>query len=150
MQNVRRIGAFVAATLAALTLTSVAAAPASAATRPQGPQPVNQLLGSVRNNQTSWVNVWWKTDRTICDAKLVVWGNSRVDVDYPGNTARYTAFSHGSTLTRRGTDYTAVKVTPHYNGSSWVLLAATMTYNYCGRHARTESKTTGFLLTVRS
>jgi hypothetical protein len=149
MHRIRRIGTVVAATVVALTLTSVAAAPASAASRPKGPQPVSALVSTVRSNQTSWVSVWWKTDRRVCDAKVVVWGNSRVDIGYPGNRP-YTSFSNGDTLSRRETDYTSFRVTPHVNGSAWVILAATITFNNCDRHARTQSRSTGFLLPVRT
>jgi hypothetical protein len=149
MNKVRRLGALVTAMLAVLTVTSLVASPASAARRVKGPEPVNQLI-AVQDGQSSWVRVWWKTDSTICDAKLIIWGNSRVDVGYPFTTRNYTSFSNGDMLTRRETDFTAFRVTPHIGRSSWILLAGTMTYNSCGWHARTQSKSTGFLLTVRA
>jgi hypothetical protein len=132
--------------------SATATAPAkSAAAEPKvkGPEPINQLI-AVRDGQTSLVKVWWKTDRTICDAKLIIWGNSRVTVAYPPMFRNFTSFSDGPTLTRRESDFTSFRVTPHVGGSAWVILAGTMTYDYCGRHARTQSKSTGFLLTVQA
>jgi uncharacterized membrane protein len=149
MKTSRRIRAVLATAVAALAMTSVATAtPAAAARRVKGPEPVNALLQTVNNNQATWVSVWWKTDRTICDAKVRVWGNANVVIGYPSNTATYTSFAHGSTLLRRETDFTSFKVTPHYNRSTWALLAATISYNNCGRHTRTRTKTTGLLLPV--
>jgi hypothetical protein len=149
MKTSRRIGAVLVTALAALAMTSVATAtPAAAVKRVEGPEPVNALLRTVNNNQATWVSVRWKTDRTICDAKVRVWGNSNVVIDYPSNTATYTSFAHGSTLLRRETDLTSFRVTPHYNRSTWALLAATISYNNCGWHPRTRTKTTGVLLPI--
>jgi hypothetical protein len=148
MNKVRRLGALAAALLTVLTVTSLSAAPASAAERVTGPEAINQLI-AVQDGQTSWVKIWWKTDRTICDAKLIIWGSSSVDIDYPANTRNFTSFNHGPTLSQRETDFTSFRVRPHVGRSAWIILAGTMTYNYCGWHARTQSKSTGFLLTVR-
>jgi hypothetical protein len=148
MKTSRRIRAVLATALAALAMTSIAATPAAAAGRVKGPEPVNALLQTVNTNQATWVSVEWKTDRTICDAEVRVWGNPNVVIGYPSNTATYTSFAHGSTLLRRDTDFTSFKVTPHFRRSTWALLAATITYNYCGRHSRTRTKNTGFLLPV--
>jgi hypothetical protein len=156
MNKVRRLTALAAALLAVMTVTSLAAAPASAsaaapapaAQKVKGPEAINQLI-AVQDGQTTWVKVWWKTDRTICGAKLIVWGNPQVDVGYPANRD-FVSFSHGFTLDRRRTDFTTFRVTPHVGKSAWVIMAGTMTYNYCGWHARAQSKSTGFLLTVRA
>lgn len=148
MNKVRRLSALAAALLAVITVTSLAAAPASAAQKVKGPEPINQLI-AVQDGKTTWVNVWWKTDRTICDAKLIVWGNPRVDVGYPGNRG-FTSFRNGAVLDRRETDFTSFRVTPHVGNSAWVIMGGTLTYNYCGWHAQTQSKSTGFLLTVRA
>jgi hypothetical protein len=143
----RRIGAFVAATVAAVGMVAVAqAVPASAA--PKGPEPVNSLLSTVRADTPTWVNVWWKTDRRACNVKVVAWNSSRVNVDYPSGRA-YTSFSHGATLDRRETDFTAFRVTATYSQGNWALIAAQVYYNDCGRHARTKVKSVGFLLPVR-
>ena len=149
MKTSRRIRAVLATAVAALAMTSVATAtPAAAARRVEGPEPVNALLQTVDNNRATWISVWWKTDRTICDAQVRVWGNPNVVVDYPSSTATYTSFAHGSTLLRRETDFTSFKVTSHYSGSTWALLAATISYNNCGWHTRTRTKTAGLLLPV--
>jgi hypothetical protein len=123
--------------------------PAKAAPAVKGPEPINQLI-AVQDGKTTWVKVWWKTDRTICNAKLIVWGNSQVEIGYPLNTRNYAPFNDGPTLVRRDTDFTSFRVTPHVGSSAWVILAGTLTYDYCGRHDRTQSKSTGFLLTVRA
>ncbi len=115
----------------------------------KGPKPINQLI-AVPDGKTTSVKVWWKTDRTICHAKLIVWGNPRVQIGYPLVTRNFASFNHGPTLVRRDTDFTSFRVTPHVGGSAWVILAGTLTYDYCGRHDRTQSKSTGLLLTVRA
>ncbi|HEY7271786.1 MAG TPA: hypothetical protein VH502_03555 [Actinoplanes sp.] len=150
MKITRRIGAFLAATVAAPGLASVVApAPASAA-RPHGPHPVNQWLQPVPAGTPTWVKVWWRTDRRVCDARLVVWGGSTVAVTYPSDRS-YTSFSNGSTLSRRETDYTSFRVTaagPTLPLLGSALLRARLLYNDCGRFARTRWTDTGFLLPV--
>jgi hypothetical protein len=149
MKITRRIGAFLAATVAALSLASVVApSPASAA--PRGPHPVNQWLRPVPAGVPTWVAVWWRTDLRICDARLVVWGGSRVAIGYP-NGQTYASFSNGSTLSRRETDYTSFRVTavgPTLPLLGSALLRARLFYNDCGRFARTRATDTGFLLPV--
>ena len=150
MKITRRIGAFLATAVAALGLASVVATtPASAAT-PRGPQPVNQWLRPVPAGTPTWVSVWWRTDRRICDARLVVWGGPRVQITYP-NDRTYTSFWNGSTLSRRETDYTSFRVTaagPTLPLLGSALLRARLIYNDCGRFARTRVTDTGFLLPV--
>jgi hypothetical protein len=147
----RRIGAFLAAIMAAVTIASLTVAPASAATPEQkGPRPVSALLPTVDDGEMSWVSVQWRTDQTICDAKLTVVGNRKVRIDYPRDTRFYASFPHGGTLHRRSTDFTPFRVTPRFGGAAWVVLAGVLTYNFCGRHARTRTMTTGFLLPVRA
>jgi hypothetical protein len=149
MKITRRISAFLIVTTAALGLAAeVAPSPASAA--PSGPQPVNQWVRPVRAGVPSWVKVWWRTDRRICNARLVVWGDSAAAIAYPGDRS-YTSFSNGSTLSRRETDYTSFRVTATGRtlpllGSA--LLRARLVYNDCGRFARTRAVDTGFLLPV--
>jgi hypothetical protein len=145
----RRVGAFLAATVAALGLVLVVA-PSAASAAPSGPHPVNQWLRPVPAGVPSWVNVWWRTDRRICNARLVVWGGSSVAIAYPGGRS-YTSFSTGSTLSRRETDYTSFQVTA--TGATLpllgsALLRARLFYNDCGRFARTRATDTGFLLPV--
>ena len=150
MKIARRIGAFVAATVAALGLASVVAPTSASAARPHGPHPLNQWLSSVPAGTPTWVNVWWRTDRRICDARLVVWGGSAVAIAYPGGRS-YTSFSNGSTLSRRETDHTSFRVTaagPTLPLLGSALLRARLFYNDCGRFARTQVTDTGFLLPV--
>jgi hypothetical protein len=149
MEITRRISTFLIATTAVLGLAAVVApSPASAA--PRGPQPVNQWLRPVQAGVPTWVNVWWRTDRRICDARLVVWGGSAAAIAYPDNRT-YTSFSNGSTLSRRETDYASFRVTA--TGRTLPLLGAALLrarllYNDCGRFARTRAIDTGFLLPV--
>jgi hypothetical protein len=149
MKITRRIVAFLAATVAAPGLASmVAPSPASAA--PRGPQPADQWLRPVPAGVPTWVSVWWRTDRRICDARLMVWGGSAVAIAYPSDR-NYTSFSNGSTLSRRETDYASFRVTA--TGATLpllgsALLPARLVYNDCGRFARTRAVDTGFLLPV--
>jgi hypothetical protein len=152
MKKARRIGAFLAATVAACTLSSLAAAPADAASaarhRARGPQPIDQLLDSAHLNQGTWESVQWRTDQRVCHFKLTIWGGSQADIRYPDNTQYYSSFANGSTLSRGETDFTAFRVTPHYQGIIPLILVARYTYDDCGWHARTISKTTGFVVPV--
>ena len=159
MKNIRRIGAILGTALATVTTASVATAtPASAAPADGpwtvtaapagGPWVVTERLPTVANQETAWVSVWWKTDRRICDAKVRVRGGTDVDIDYPANTGSYTSFSHGPTLRKRESDYTSFQVTPHFRKPTVTWLNATITYNNCGWHARTQARSTGFLLRV--
>jgi hypothetical protein len=152
MRNARRIGAFLAATVVALTLVSVVAAPVSAGPTPTGPQPFSTMLGAARINQPTWLRVYWQTDVTICDAKLIVASKRRIEIGYPGSTVNYASFYRDDTLTRGETDYTSFLVTAHSRAPGWVVLEATMTYTKCGTYGggRSQSLTTAFLLPVHS
>ena len=150
MKITRRIGALFATTVATLGIASVVAPTPASAARPHGPQPVNQWLRPIPAGVPTWVNVWWRTDRRICDARLTVWGGPQVAVTYPGGRS-FTSFSNGSTLSRRETDYTSFRVTaagPTLPLLGSVLLRARLTYNDCSRFARTRATDTGFLLPV--
>jgi hypothetical protein len=145
----RRIAVLGATVAAAFSVASVAApAPASAADQARGPQPVTSLLPAVDPHDGAWVSVKWRTDRKVCDVKLQVWGNRKVEIDYPSDRD-YTSFSRGDTLRPGRTDYTSFRVTAHYNRPAWALLTATISYDFCGRHAPDMSSTTGFMLPVR-
>jgi hypothetical protein len=152
MNKGRRIGAIVATTAAAIGMTmTMTTAPASAATKVKGPQPVNQLLSSVDSGKPEWQNVFFKTDKKVCDFKLMVWGNSRVDIGYPGELPKpYTSLYGDSKLRKNEVDYAAFKVTADYDKDRWVILTATITYNYCGKKAPTLAKNTGFLMRVNA
>lgn len=134
MNKSRRIGALVAATVAAVGMASLVA-PTAAEAVPQGPQPVSNFVQRVRAHTDTWVSIRWQTDRRICDA--MVWVNGRrVDVQYPrGN--RFTSFSRGDTLFSRRTDVTAFRVNADFDRSGVALLRATIAYDNCGRRDRT-------------
>ena len=145
MNKGRRIGAVVAATVAAVGMSSVGTmGPAVAAEK--GPRPVSNWLRAVRAYTPTWVNVYWRTDRPVCDAEVRV-GGARVRVDYPGG-GRYTSFSRGDNLWPRRTDYTAVRVTPHFNRSGIAVLRATITYDDCRPHGFTRRSSTVLTLPV--
>jgi hypothetical protein len=145
MNKGRRIGAVVAATVAAVGMSSVGTvAPAVAADG--GPRPVSNWLRAVRANTPTWVNVYWRTDRPVCDAE-VRFSGIRVRVDYPG-WRNYTSFSRGDSLWPRRVDYTAVRVTPYFNRSGIAVLRATITYDNCGPHALTRWSSTVLTLPV--
>ncbi len=145
MNKGRRIGAVVAATVAAVGMSSVGTvAPAVAAEG--GPRPVSNWLRAVRANTPTWVNVYWRTDRPVCDAE-VRFSGMRVRVDYPG-WRNYTSFSRGDSLRPRRVDYTAIRVTPYFNRSGIAVLRATITYDTCGPHAFTRWSSTVLTLPV--
>jgi hypothetical protein len=148
MNKGRRIGAIVAATVAAIGMTmTVTTAPATAAKKVKGPQPVSQLLQRVDDNEESWVRVWFKTDKRACNFKLMVWDNNRVEVTNPG-FAPFTSLNQNSTLNRGEVDYASFKVdVEDYNRDTWQLMYATMTWKWCGTN-RVQSKSTGFLLPI--
>jgi hypothetical protein len=155
MNKGRRIGALVAATVAAIGMTmTVTTAPASAAKKVRGPQPVSQLLSTVNDKSATWVDVLFKTDVKVCKFKLVVWGNSKVSISYPevNNMLRpYTSLSKNAQLNKNELDYASFKVTTgDFTRTQWSILPATMYYTNCGKKAKLQSKSTGFLLPVRN
>lgn len=138
-----------AATLAGITLASVATPTAAgAAPRVTGPRPVTQLLPTVDPNDPTWVGVRWATDRHICDVKVTVWGNRNVRVDYVGRDG-HASFRRSDTLRPGRTDVTAFRVTARFDRAVWAILAATITYDHCGRNSPTLTKNIGLLLPVR-
>lgn len=138
MKKSRRIGAIVATAAAAAGMATVTtAAPAAAADR--GPQPVSNWLTAVRANTDSWVNIYWRSSRTVCDTQVRVTGGRWVDIGYPGNR-RFTSFPGGDTLRGGRSDYTSIQVDPDFDRSGIAQLRATIEYTNCGWHARTESK----------
>ncbi|MCY1144604.1 hypothetical protein OWR29_41960 [Actinoplanes sp. Pm04-4] len=162
MSTGRRIG-FAAAVLAASMsiATVVTATPAlavhqaagsdtsDARKRVKGPRPVTRTLQAVEANEPQWVRVRWKTDRRICDARVVVWADDDVEITYPGDR-EFTSFSRGDSLGRGGTDFTAIRVEANYDRDSWALLEATISYTDCSRDSRTWSSDTTLMLPVRS
>ena len=148
MRKVRRVAAVAAAAMAFVGLSSMVAAPATAAKPVKGPQIVNQLLRPVDSGEAEWVNVWLRTDRRVCDVKLWVRDNNRVDVSHPGGRP-YTSLSRNDRLNRGERDYASFRVEADVDRSQWVLIGATLTYDYCGPFARTQFKHTGVVLPVR-
>lgn len=155
MRSHRRI---VATAVAAAMGLVFAATPAlavgsgtTAAEAPQlkGPRPVTQLLPAVDAGAPEWVRVRWRTDRRVCDVRVVIWGNDDVAIDYPQGRD-FTSFSRGDVLGRGKTDYTAFRVRADYDRDAFALLAATISYTDCTRDTRTFSSDTGLMLPVRS
>ncbi|WP_157441586.1 hypothetical protein [Actinoplanes awajinensis] len=144
----RRIGTiFALATAAAGMATTVAATPATAApAAPRGPQPTSMWLKPVQAGAASWVDIAWRTDRNICDAQVQVRGE-RVRVDYAGNR-RSAMFLRGAALSTRRGDVTRIRVTPDRNLVGVTKLWATISYDDCGRRARTQTRTTVLSLPV--
>jgi hypothetical protein len=148
MNKGRRIGALVAAAVAAIGMTmTVATAPATAAKKVKGPQPVSQLLQRVDDNEESWVRVWFKTDKKACNFRLTVWDTSKVDVSYPGGWP-FTSLNQNATLNKNEVDFASFKVdVDDYTRDTWQLLYAQMTWKWCGTN-KWQTKSTGFLLPI--
>jgi len=164
MNKTRRIGAMVAATVAATgiaaTMTTAPAAAAWPHDDNDGPRPISQYLGSVDENDTERVAVWFGTDETVCDFRLQVRGTRSVDVW--NNDGRFSSLSRDDTLRRRERDYATFTVRPdEVRRSSLALLPATIWYRDCDRFGdhdhngrdrdrnRWESKSFGLLLRVQ-
>ena len=148
MNKGRRIGALVAATVAAIGMTmTVGTAPAAAAAKkPKGPQPVSQLLHRVDDNENTWVRVWFRTDKKACDFKLRVWDANRVEIYHPMGT--FTSLNDNATLTKGETDFASFRVdVADYKRDTWQLLYATMSWKRCGT-GKLQTKSTGFLLPI--
>ena len=141
----KALGAVLAAALSLVSVTT--ASPASAAPRETGPRPVTQLLPTVQPNRPQGITVRWKTDRRVCDVKIRVWGNRNVRVSYPGRRD-FVTFAEGDDLRPGRTDTTVFRVTAGFDRPVWAILAATITYDHCGRNAPTLTKNTGLLLPV--
>jgi hypothetical protein len=129
--------------------TTSSSAAADARKKVKGPRPVTRTLQAVDANEPEWVRVRWKTDRRICDARVVVWADDDVEITYPGDR-EFTSFSRGDSLGRGGTDFTAIRVEANYDRDSWALLEATISYTDCSRGSRTWSSDTTLMLPVRS
>ncbi|MBB4739294.1 hypothetical protein BJY16_002753 [Actinoplanes octamycinicus] len=142
----RRIAAMVALATATTGLAGAATAGPAAAAPSRGPQPITTWLRPVPANVPSWIDIAWRTDRTICDAQVRVRGE-RVRVEYFGNR-RGAVFSRGSTLTPRRTDVTRVRVTPFTAFGGVAKLWATISYDECGWRSRTQTRTTVLSLPV--
>ncbi|MEV6345145.1 hypothetical protein [Actinoplanes sp. NPDC051851] len=145
MHRSRRIAAMFALATAAMGVAATTATPAVAA--PNGPQPVSDWLPAIRAEAGSWVNIFWRTDRPICDAEVWVRGDRGVRIEYPG-ARRSAEFSRGDSLSPRRTDFTRVRVTTGYPRGGVASLQATISYDYCGPLARTQTRTAELSLPV--
>ncbi|MEV6488205.1 hypothetical protein AB0M20_06115 [Actinoplanes sp. NPDC051633] len=135
MNKTRRIGAMVAATLAATGIAAtVASAPAAARPQPHndGPRAISQFLGSVEEGELRRVAVWFGTDERVCDFKLQVRDTRSVDVWH--NDGRTSSLSRDDTLQRRERDYATFRVrADEVRRSSLAILPATIWYRDCDR-----------------
>jgi hypothetical protein len=146
MNKSRRIGAIVAMATTAVGMASMtASAPASAAPA-RGPEPVSGWLRPVPAHTTSSIDIYWRTDRTICDVQVRVAG-AWVDVEYPGHR-RFASFDRGTMLRAGRTDYTTVRVSPDVDRSAAARLRAVITYDNCTFHSRPQAKSLTLTLPV--
>lgn len=147
MNKGRRIGALVAATVAAIGMSmTLSTAPAAAAKKPEGPLPVSQLLHRVDDNDSAWVRVWFRTDKRACDFKLRVEDTSRVDIYHPMGS--FTSLQNNASLSKDEIDYAAFRVdVGNYKKDTWQLLPATISWKWCGT-AKVRTKNTAFLLPI--
>jgi hypothetical protein len=136
MSTIKRMVAAVALAGAAGSVATLAAA-GPAAAMPRGPQVVSNRLTAVKANTTSWVNIYWRTDRPVCNAQVAVDGGRQVRVSYPG-LRHTTTFTTGTSLRPGRTAATPIRVSPVSRTSSVVVLRASMSYTDCDRHARTQ------------
>ncbi|MET3428150.1 hypothetical protein BJ973_007362 [Actinoplanes tereljensis] len=118
-----------------VAITLATAGSASAAGR--GPQPVSNRLTTVKANTPSWVNIFWRTDRPVCDVQVSVDGGREVAVAYPG-MRRTTTFTSGDSLRPGRTAVTPIRVTPMRRDSGVSVLRATVSYTNCDRKSRTQ------------
>jgi hypothetical protein len=145
MNKNRRIGALVALTTAAVSMgTATLAAPAAAA--PRGPVPVSNWLRAVKAHENTWVNIYWRTNTRICDAEVKLYARD-VEVDYRG-FRRSATFSRGDSLRPGRTDFTPVRVEADFDRAGVARLRAVISYDNCGRNARTQINTFSLSLPV--
>jgi hypothetical protein len=129
-------------------MTSVMATPASASPAPRGPQVISPWLQRVDAGEAEWVNVWFRgMDRRVCDFKMFVRDTRQVDVSYPRHR-HFATLSNDSTLTRGERDRASFRVEANFRRDANAILSATVSYNDCGRHSRTQFKRFGLLLPI--
>ncbi|GAA2649795.1 hypothetical protein [Paractinoplanes durhamensis] len=135
---VRMIAAVALAGAAGSALALATAGAASAApSMPGAPQPVSSRLTAVKANTPSWVNIFWRTGRPVCDVKVSVDGGREVAIAYAG-MRRSTTFTTGDSLRPGRTGVTPIRVTAIRRDSGVALLRTTMSYTDCGKRARTQ------------
>ncbi|GAA2517470.1 hypothetical protein [Winogradskya humida] len=138
MSKTRRVAAMMTAALAAVGLaTTVAVTPAAAAVK--GPHLITNWTRPVAPDEGTWVDLYWKTGKPVCDAEVTIDGKN-VSITYPSNTETYTSFSKSANLKAGKVDRTAFYVIAYYDATTVVKLKATIVYNTCGDDAVEKTK----------
>ncbi|WP_305789190.1 hypothetical protein [Symbioplanes lichenis] len=133
---------------AAAAIATVATATPAAAAAKVGPHPFLDYVKPVKAHVATWVDVWWDTQKPVCDAKVWLSGR-KVTVDYPANTATYSSFATANTLGAKDKPQrTAFRVTADYGKTTEVPLTAEISYNTCGDNPVEKSKRFEVALTV--
>jgi hypothetical protein len=136
------------ATVVAAGIAVVATAAPAAAAAKVGPHPFLDYVKPVKAHVATWVDVWWDTEKPVCDAKVWLSGR-KIEVDYPGNTATYSSFATASTLGPEDKPQrTSFRVTADYAATTEVPLTAKISYNTCGDEPVEKSKKFKVALTV--
>ncbi len=146
MNKSRRIGAIVAVATTAVGVASLVASAPAVAAGARGPQPVSGWLRPVRAHTANWVDIYWRTDKTVCDVQVRVVGQS-VDVSYVGHR-QFASFNRGTMLRSGQTDYTSVQISPDFDQSGTAQLRAIVSYDSCRFHARTQTSSYSLTLPV--
>jgi hypothetical protein len=113
------------------------AAPAQASIN--GPEPVTTWLSPVRPNQATWVHIVWMAGKKICDVKVTAAADN-VTIGYPANTGTYTSFGQSDSLPSRKVDFTAIRVDADHTAPSYVPISTLVSYNSCGKYAKTKQE----------
>jgi hypothetical protein len=140
MNKSRRIGAFVAASAAAMGMSALGmSAPAFAGGHDQGSghgaRPVSSWLRAVHANSSSWVAINWRSSSRVCDVQVRITGGRNVAVGYSGNRG-YGSLSRGSRLGSGQSDYSAIRITPDYDRGGIAVVRATIKYIDCDAFGR--------------
>lgn len=139
--------ATVAVVTAAGLATVAAGAPAAAAGK-QGPHPFFDYVKPVTANTATWIDVFWDTQKPVCDAKVTLSG-AKVEVVYPENTKTYSSFATADTLGAKDKPQrTSFSVTADYDTTVQVPLTAVIAYNSCGDKPVEKLKKFKVVLTV--
>ncbi len=127
--------------------TAAAGAPAAAAAK-VGPHPFVDYVKPVTANTATWIDVYWDTEKPVCDAKVTLAGR-KVGVVYPENTQTYSSFATADTLGPADKPQrTSFSVTADYKTTVQVPLTATIAYNSCGDEPVEKLKKFKVTLTV--
>jgi hypothetical protein len=113
--------------------------PAAAQASINGPEPVTTWLSPVKPHQATWLHIFWTAGKKICDVKVTA-AADKVTIGYPANTGDYTSFGQSDSLPSRKVDFTAIRVNADYAAPAWVPISALVSYNSCGKYAKTKSE----------